>query len=181
MQYCYKSFTLFILLTTTILLDGKGLLATDYIQESGDILQIALPCTAIAMTIYYKDGTGALQFIESFGLTVGVTYFLKYSINEERPNGGNYSFPSGHTSASFAAAEFILERYGWKYGVPAFVVASYVGYTRIESHQHHMHDVVAGAAIGILSSYIFTKPFKGWQIRVEGDTKSIGMQFSRSF
>lgn len=73
------------------------------------------------------------------------------------------------------------KRYGWEYGVPAYAAASFVAYSRVESGQHHPHDVIAGAGIGILSSYIFTKPYKGWNVGVEGDTKGFGVKLSRRF
>jgi membrane-associated phospholipid phosphatase len=141
--------------------------AGDAIQQAGDILQFVLPATAVGLTIGYKDGEGALQFGESAALTLGVTYGLKYAVNARRPNGGNQSFPSGHASISFSAAEFMRKRYGWEYGVPAYAVASFVAYSRVESHQHYPRDVIAGAGIGILSSYIFTRPYHGWEIRPE--------------
>src|SRR6266404_9018374 len=155
--------------------------AADFIQSAGDVLQIALPLTAAGLTLAYRDGTGALQLGESTALTLGVTYSLKYAVNETRPNGGSQSFPSAHTSISFSAAEFMRKRYGWEYGIPAYAAASFVAYSRVESGEHHPHDVVAGAGIGILSSYIFTKPYKGWQVSVEGDTKSFALRLSRQF
>ena len=161
---------------------GCGTLAaSDSIRSTGDILQYVLPATAIGLTIGHKDGDGALQFGESFATTLGVTYTLKYTINAQRPNGGDQSFPSGHTSTSFASAEFMRKRYGWEYGVPAYVAASFVAYSRVESDQHYTRDVVAGAAIGILSSYLFTKPYDGWQVGLEGDLKGLGIRLSRTF
>ena len=162
-------------------LDCCKLSAADNIQTAGDVLQFVLPATAAGLTLGHRDGQGALQLGESLAVTLGVTYALKYGINERRPNGGNQSFPSGHTSVSFASAEFMRKRYGWEYGVPAYAAASFVAYSRVESHQHHPHDVIAGAGIGILSSYIFTKPYKGWNVSVEGDTKSFGVKLSRIF
>ena len=161
--------------------DCGRLSAADNIQTAGDVLQFVLPATAAGLTLGYRDGQGALQLGESLGVTLGVTYALKYSINERRPNGGNLSFPSGHTSISFSAAEFMRKRYGWEYGVPAYAAASFVAYSRVESRQHHPQDVVAGAGIGILSSYIFTKPYKGWVVSVEGDTKSFLVRLDRRF
>ena len=38
-----------------------------------------------------------------------------------------------------------------------------------------------GAAIGILSSYIFTKPYKGWHLRAESDRKYFGFRIHREF
>ena len=77
--------------------------------------------------------------------------------------------------------EFMRERYGWEYGVPAYALASFVGYSRVESRQHYPHDVIAGAAIGILSSYLFTKPYKGWNMELDADGKYYGFRLSRSF
>src|SRR5206468_11191501 len=127
------------------------------IRAAGDILQFAIPATAAGLILGYRDGEGALQFAESAALTLGTTYTLKYAVDERRPNGGRQSFPSAHTSISFSGAEFMRERYGWQYGLPAYAAASFVAYSRVEAGEHHPHDVVAGAAIGILSSYIFTK------------------------
>lgn len=162
-------------------LDYCRLSAADSIQTAGDVLQFVLPATAGGLTLGYLDGEGALQLGESLAVTLGVTYALKYSINERRPNGGSQSFPSGHSSISFCAAEFMRKRYGWEYGVPAYAVASFVAYSRVESREHYAHDVIAGAGIGVLSSYIFTKPYKGWNGSVEGDTKGFAFRISRQF
>ncbi len=170
------------ILVSVLLLAGFGRTqASDAIKTSGDILQFVLPATAAGMTLAYKDGEGAWEFGKSAALTLGVTYALKYSVDEKRPNGGNQSFPSGHTSISFSAAEFMRKRYGWEYGVPAYALASFVAYSRVESGEHHAHDVIAGASIGIVSSFIFTKPYKGWKVDVEADGKYYGLRFARSF
>ena len=155
--------------------------AADFIQSAGDVLQIALPLTAAGLTLAYRDGTGALQLGESTALTLGVTYSLKYAVNETRPNGGSQSFPSAHTSISFSAAEFMRKRYGLEYGVPAYALASLVAYSRVESNEHYAHDVVAGAAIGIASSYIFTRRYRGWQVELDGDSKYWGLRLTREW
>jgi membrane-associated phospholipid phosphatase len=155
--------------------------ASDSVQQAGDILQLVLPGAAVGLTIGYKDFPGALQFGESAGVTLGVTYILKYSVNETRPNGAGQSFPSAHTSISFSAAEFMRKRYGWEYGVPAYGLASFVAYSRVEANEHHPHDVVAGAAIGIASSFILTKPYKGWNIQPDVGEGYYGFRLSRSW
>jgi len=154
--------------------------ASDAIASAGDILQIALPITAAGLTLAYRDGEGALQFGESASVTLGVTYALKYTVNETRPDGGHQSFPSAHTSISFSAAEFMRKRYGWGYGVPAYALASVVAYSRVEAREHYPHDVIAGAAIGIASSYIFTRPYKGWHVQAEADGRYWGIRLSRN-
>jgi membrane-associated phospholipid phosphatase len=160
---------------------GGGAQAGDSIAQAGDVLQFVLPATAAGLTLYNKDGKGALEFGESAALTLGITYGLKYTVNEKRPNGGKQSFPSAHTSISFSSAEFMRKRYGWEYGIPAYAAASFVAYSRVEAGEHHPHDVVAGAAIGIVSSYIFTKPYKGWHVQADADGKYFGIRLSRAW
>lgn len=87
-----------------------------------------------------------------------VTFSLKTFIDKERPNGeNNNSFPSAHTSTTFQSASFIQKRYGWKYGAPALALAALTGISRINAKKHDTVDVISGAAIGYLSSLLFTK------------------------
>src|SRR6266480_3533820 len=163
------------------LTSGVGTRASDRIELAGDVLQYLLPATAAGLTLGYKDGKGALQFGESAALTLGVTYGLKYSIDEKRPNGRRHSFPSGHSSISFSAAEVMRKRYGWEYGIPAYAAASFVAYSRVEAREHYPHDVLAGAAIGIVSSYIFTRPYKGWHVQADAANGYFGIRLSRNW
>lgn len=74
---------------------------------------------------------------------------MKAATRRTRPNGGDFSFPSGHTSATFASATVLAEHYGWKVGIPAYAVAGFIGWTRIRDHQHYLSDVLFGSAIGV--------------------------------
>jgi len=149
-----------------ILFAASGAYAGDGFESYGDIVQIALPVTALAMTVAYDKREGAIQFAKAFMAAEAATYGLKYSINSRRPNGGDHSFPSGHTAAAFAGASFIQQRYGSEYGIPAYIAATLVGVSRITSDNHYLQDVVAGAAIGIGANLIFTKRFEGKNIAV---------------
>jgi len=151
------------------------------IEAAGDVLCFALPAVTTGLSLVYKDGKGTLQFGESMALSLGISYGLKYAINEKRPDGKSYSFPSVHTSASFTSAEFLRKRYGWEYGIPAYAIATFVAYSRVEAKQHYVHDVIAGAVIGIGSSYLFTRPYKGWYVQPVVDTKFYGVSLSRSW
>lgn len=105
------------------------------------------------------DWQGAKQAAFSTGSAYLVTEGLKQVFPEQRPDGSdNQSFPSGHTSVSFAAAATLEQRYGWKAGLPAHVVAAFVGLARVEAHKHHVHDVLVGAAIGEAPGWLFTSP-----------------------
>ena len=87
--------------------------------------------------------TEALVLAESSAL------LLKVSVRRERPNGSNYSFPSGHTAASFATASVLETLEGPAFGVPAFLAAGLIGFTRIDHNDHYLSDVIGGAALGL--------------------------------
>lgn len=134
------------------------------IQKTGDIIQLGLPIIAGLSTLIMKDKQGSWQFVKSFGVNLGITYALKYAIDKPRPDGATdgYAFPSGHTSVAFQSAAFIQRRYGWKYGIPAYVLAGFVAYSRIEglNDRHDGWDVLGGIITGVGSSYLFTTPYK---------------------
>lgn len=130
-------------------------------KTGGDVLLGAMPALALSSTLIWKDGQkGAYQFTKALAGTIALTSGLKLIVHKERPNGeNNHSFPSGHTSVAFASAAFVQKRYGWEFGIPAYLLAGYVGYTRIEANKHDFVDVLAGAAIGVGMSYLFTKRY----------------------
>ena len=80
-----------------------------------------------------------------------ITQSIKAAAHRTRPNGGNHSFPSGHTSATFATAAVIQQHYGWKAGAPLYALGAYVSVSRMVDNKHWASDVVFGAAIGIVS------------------------------
>lgn len=136
-------------------------------EKAGDILQILIPATAYVTTLALNDLEGRNQFYKSLATNLGLTYTLKYTVNKPRPeNNGDNSFPSGHTSAAFQGATSIHLRYGLKYGIPAYIGATFVGWSRVEgeSDKHDLSDVAAGATIGILSSLYFTTLYKNLTI-----------------
>lgn len=65
----------------------------------------------------------------------------------------SYSFPSGHTTAAFAAAG-ILSKYFKKYSVLFFTIAILIGFSRLYLYVHYPTDVIAGAILGLVCSRI---------------------------
>ena len=161
--------------------DGESNTPTDVIKNFGDVLIYVVPTFAIGMTFGAKDYEGLKQFSETALIGMGIVTTLKYSVHSIRPNGETQSFPSGHAAITFLSAEFLRKRYGWEYGLPAYVVATYVSYSRVQAHEHYIRDVVAGAAIGFASSYLITKPFYGWNIKPVAGQAYLGMQMNRTW
>lgn len=130
------------------------------VRTSGDVLAFVTPAASLATILALQDWQGLKQGVFAGVTTLGMTYALKYIVKKERPDGSdNHSFPSMHTSVSFTGAAFIQRRYGWKWGIPAYAVATYVGWSRTYAKKHDWWDVAAGAALGAGSAYIFTRPF----------------------
>jgi membrane-associated phospholipid phosphatase len=124
---------------------------------ASDIGRGALVVTALGLPAVQGDWQGTKQAAFSLGATYAVTSGLKLVIEEERPDESNdKSFPSGHTSSSFAAAATLHKRHGWKVGVPAHVVAAFVGVARVKADKHFVHDVIAGAVIGEAAGWLLT-------------------------
>ena len=95
-------------------------------ETLGDVGQIVLPATGLAVAAFHRDGKGVVQLAEAFGTTLAVVYILKPTVDRTRPNGGSQSFPSGHAASAFAGAAFLQIRYGWGWGVPAYAAAAFV-------------------------------------------------------
>ena len=140
------------------------------LEDTGDILMIALPTVAGLTTLFKKDWEGTEQFAFSYATGFVLTHSLKRIIRKERPEGRNLfdAFPSGSTSSAFSGASFIQRRYGWKYGKWAYVLAGIVGVSRVEGPDgwHDYWDVLAGAVVGVGSTYIFTKPYENQKVNL---------------
>ena len=95
---------------------------------------------------------------QGFIITNAVTGSMKVITNRERPDqAGHTSFPSGHTSNSFVWATVTSQHYGWKVGIPAYALASYVGVSRLKSQRHYLTDVLAGAVVGYIVGRTVTR------------------------
>lgn len=103
-------------------------------------------------------------------------YLLKYIVAEPRPfltlpnvdllvsENEIYSFPSGHTASSFAAAVIIglkykinLRRKSYRLIYPLLAFAGVIGFSRIYIGVHYPLDVLFGAIVGILSALLVLK------------------------
>lgn len=107
---------------------------------------------------------GAVE-LGAIAATNGLTEGLKRMSNRERPDGSDYcSFPSGHTANAFALATLAnrnldsIDSLG-SARVPLqignAVLASGVGWARVEARKHYPSDVLFGAALGnFLTAFI---------------------------
>lgn len=68
------------------------------------------------------------------------------------PPPSGFSFPSGHAASSFAAA-FTLWKTNKNFGIPAFIMASLIAFSRVFLFVHYPSDILCGAILGVLISY----------------------------
>ncbi|MCX5795991.1 MAG: phosphatase PAP2 family protein [Elusimicrobia bacterium] len=133
-----------------------GSRATDFGAVIGYPLYLIPAMGATYFAGWSLDARSTQEFglsgFEALALAGLETEILKVSVRRVRPDHSDLAaFPSGHTSASFALATVAASQWGWEVGVPACLLAGFVGYTRMESNKHYLSDVLAGAGVGIIS------------------------------
>jgi membrane-associated phospholipid phosphatase len=74
----------------------------------------------------------------------------KVVVNEKRPNGGKYSFPSGHSTTAFAFSSVVMMEHSLPFGIAANAMAAFVGFSRLNDNAHYLQDVLAGATLGTM-------------------------------
>ncbi len=138
----------------------------------------------------------ALRSAESVVLASAVAQVGKYAVGRVRPNAdpdldaldflmvsSSPSFPSGHTAAAFALATALGDGVDKTWArVGFYALASGTGWARIAEEQHWLSDVVAGAAVGILSARFVDGRTRIFGIRpphliVEPHTAALGWTF----
>lgn len=77
----------------------------------------------------------------------------------------DFSFPSGHTIASFEACTVLL-LHDKRMGIPATVLAILIAFSRLYLYVHYPTDVlvslVLGIAFGLLGSFLVNLIYKKW-------------------
>jgi membrane-associated phospholipid phosphatase len=161
------------LFSISILPSTSAFAARSDLSVAGDITQILVPLAALGVATYKGDHEGQKEFAKSFITNLAVVYAFKFAFKDtdlgKRPNGGKYSFPSGHSASAFSGAFFLQKRYGFEYGAPALAAAAFTGYTRVKGKYHHVRDVIGGAAIAFGANYFFVTKYNNETVKLSTD------------
>ncbi|GAA4795606.1 phosphatase PAP2 family protein [Olivibacter ginsenosidimutans] len=133
------------------------------VSDANNYVNAAIPAGLfIAGVIDHNKGMrqNAAYIASSTATTALLNFALKKIFKRPRPfhahigfkavyEPSSYSFPSGHTSASFSTATALSRAYPkWYVIAPSVIWAGTVGYSRMYLGVHNPSDVLAGAALG---------------------------------
>jgi membrane-associated phospholipid phosphatase len=152
---------------------------------AADILTGVVPLTGLAVAYFTDDTEGQKEWLRNIVVNQVLTSALRLGFNEtswgRRPDGNDYGFPSGHVACVMAGATFLGERYGWKWGAPAYLASAYVAYVRIDNDKHHWRDVIAASALAYGVALLTVTPKNATFLAPIIGPDFIGLRWQRSF
>ncbi len=157
-----------------------------HLEQVGTAVAIALPIAAGTISLLHdRDWQGLQQFVISTTLTVGTAILLKQIVREQRPDHSDFhSFPSETAALADSSADYLWDRYGWRYGVPAFLASSFVGYTRTDAKKHHWYDVAASGALAFGFNYAIVTRYHSserYHVYAEAEPDGLRVRFAMNF
>lgn len=136
-----------------------------YITDLGGAISSTIFTLLIILIGNRKFKIIGLEALVVLGLSQIIVQFLKILLSRERPYNiieklntfgielKDYSFPSGHTTASFSIATTLSLNMP-EISIVVFIMASIIGISRIYLGVHYPTDVLAGIILGVTSSII---------------------------
>ena len=126
-------------------------------RKAGFSMGLALLMGVILCNMTLKPLVGRIRpydyQLEHFGKTIELLVGAQH----------DFSFPSGHTIASFEAA-FALLLHNKKLGIPAMILAVLIAFSRMYLYVHYPTDVIfsiiLGTAFAFLGNYLAHKVFE---------------------
>jgi hypothetical protein len=130
------------------------------LEKAGQGVAIALPLIAGGIAIYKDDWVGLGQESTDAIVDYGTAYALKQIVHVRRPDHSDFkSFPSTTQAVASVASSFLWARYGWRYGLPAFVVGGFVSYSLSHTKQNNWYDTIAASAIDAGVAHFLDTPY----------------------
>ena len=109
------------------------------------------------------------------------THVLKYATQRTRPDGEEFSFPSGHAAGTFAIATVLQRHYGLKAAIPAYTMATLISAARLQANSHYPTDIIMGSAFGILAGRSATLNLASHRVQLSPAPTRGGFMITGSF
>ena len=123
-------------------------------RKAGFTAALALAVGAIVTNLFLKTAAARIRPYDAVEGLVPLVAKLK-----------DYSFPSGHTCASFSCAVVYDKMYPGRPGTAAIILAVLIALSRLYVGVHYPTDVLAGALVGWLSALCAMKLVFYWEKR----------------
>lgn len=152
-------------------------------NKLSDLFMVMTATYALGMSSTEDNFDGAIQLATSILGAQLATEGIKSLELERRPNGSDYkSFPSGHSAAAFSSAMFVHKRYGWKSAIVPYAMAGITGWGRVAADAHYWHDVLGGAAVSALFTWLLVDNYEPAQnFTVSAAPSNIHIGFNTTF
>lgn len=112
-------------------------------RKAGIIVAAALLMDLILCNLILKN---LVARVRPYDVNTAIAILIKKPLD--------FSFPSGHTAASFAAMTALVLAKMKKAWIAALVLAVLIAFSRLYFYVHYPTDVLGGAIVGILSGII---------------------------
>lgn len=112
-------------------------------RKAGIIVAAALLMDLILCNLILKN---LVARVRPYDVNTAIAILIKKPLD--------FSFPSGHTAASFAAMTALFLAKMKKAWIAALVLAVLIAFSRLYFYVHYPTDVLGGAIVGILSGII---------------------------
>jgi hypothetical protein len=156
------------------------------LRNAGNILLVALPVTAVGVSLAHDgDWKGIGQFALAAGLTVGAAYALRATVRIQRPDHSDFnSFSPPDVALADSSASYLWQRYGWQYGVPAYVARAVVSYALSDAKKNHWYDTLASSALAFGFNYALVTryhPNRSYNVSVDPEPGGASVHLTMNF
>lgn len=165
-----------IVVCAALLIPASASAASGDLRKVGNILTVALPVTAIGVSLlHHRDWRGLGEFAVSAGLTVGSAYMIRQMVRERRPDGSDFhTLTPPDLALADASADYMWSRYGWRYGVPAYLASALVSYSLSDAKKNHWYDTLASGALAFGFNYAIVDRYHERRVHVTAETTPHG-------
>lgn len=142
------------------------------LRKAANIIVIALPVSAVGASLLHDgDWKGLGEFAVSAGLTVGSALIIRQIVRNQRPDHFDFhSLTPPDLALADASSDYLFTRYGWRYGVPAYIASAFVSYALTDAKKNRWYDTLSSGVLAFGFNYALVDRYHRRNIHVSADT-----------